>query len=533
MSLEPVPGSMGWLHSHGSYATHLGLLKPISTFFQNPYLVQGLTYGAVSTATQACWSLLRWSMDRIGFPWFVTGHFTQQDSAYEWIMYYLFDEGIWRRSTAYRVSAGYTPKAWAPRTGATSLLNKSGNTEFTPTWEKPKLFRWNGYWIDVKGTETMEQNPMHGVTMKTTSLKITVYSFDVDVLSRFVEDARSRYMKLKNKHVIIHLQDTHRFGPGAMWSQVKRKARRPLDTVILQKGVLDDLVADAREFLASEDFYNQAGVPHRRGVLLWGPPGTGKTTTIYSIAGELGLEIYSLSLSSSMVDDGILQAAASSIPKDGILLIEDIDCAFPNRDDDDENLKFAEASFHGRRRGSAVTMSGLLNFLDGVGSDEGKLFFATTNYVDRLDPAILRPGRIDKKIEYKLATPQQAHDLFVRWFSVKRGAHIELKADLNLFSGDELEKLAQTFAGCLSPDEFSTAELQGYLLLYKHDPVGASAGFSDWIEGERQARRIKEERERLRKVKADAKKAGGPFGSDHPMGGMLGRPTIRPVEYVP
>lgn len=90
------------------------------------------------------------------------------------------------------------------------------------------------------------------------------------------------------------------------------------------------------------------------------------------------------------MDDSVLQRAVSAIPKDSIFLIEDIDCAFPSREEADDAL--VDSSFMspypgmvmpgmmGKGRKSNVTLSGLLNVLDGVGSEEGKLFFATVRY---------------------------------------------------------------------------------------------------------------------------------------------------------
>lgn len=101
----------------------------------------------------------------------------------------------------------------------------------------------------------------------------------------------------------------------SLWTDVKRKARRPVESIVLRNGVLDSLLREAREFISSEEWYNKAGIPHRIGFLLYGPPGTGKSrscfrvcfsrnsldvtgSTIYALAGELGFEIYSLSLAS-------------------------------------------------------------------------------------------------------------------------------------------------------------------------------------------------------------------------------------------
>ena len=85
---------------------------------------------------------------------------------------------------------------------------------------------------------------------------------------------------------------------AGIWKNKITKNRRSLNSVILPEGVKEALVKDARDFLDSEEWYTWAGVPHRRGYLLYGHPGTGKSTTIHALAGELGLEIYYIQLSS-------------------------------------------------------------------------------------------------------------------------------------------------------------------------------------------------------------------------------------------
>jgi chaperone BCS1 len=104
---------------------------------------------------------------------------------------------------------------------------------------------------------------------------------------------------------------------GLVWNNVKKKAHRPLESIILEAGVLDSIIQDAREFISMEQWYADAGIPHRRGYLLHGPPGTGKSmfilssptfrclfsslgSTIYALAGELGMEIYSVSLAAHL-----------------------------------------------------------------------------------------------------------------------------------------------------------------------------------------------------------------------------------------
>jgi chaperone BCS1 len=270
---------------------------------------------------------------------------------------------------------------------------------------------------------------------------------------------------------------------------------------------MDGLVDDLKDFLASEKLYHEAGIPHRRGVLLEGPPGTGKTSTICSIAGELGLEVFSLSLSAGFLDDMGLQTVVSSTPKGCILVIEDIDCAFAaasreDEDDEDDNFEMdhyiSPQGVLKRRRKTAVTLSGLLNVIDGIGSDEGKIFFTTTNYVERLDSALLRPGRIDRRIRYHMATQIQAYHMFRRFFPEERLSKLKLLSPLDDLS---IKGIAKEFSAAIPEDEFSTAELQGFLLGYKNDPTGAARDVASWIETERADKVQREEREKLRKDK--------------------------------
>lgn len=109
----------------------------------------------------------------------------------------------------------------------------------------------------------------------------------------------------------------HSYGPKFYWNSVKQKPRRPLNSIVLPGATLESLIADVRDFLKMEDWYMSAGIPHRRGYLLFGPPGTGKSmhsilyyylnchlmqvgSTIHAIAGELRMEIYSISLAAHL-----------------------------------------------------------------------------------------------------------------------------------------------------------------------------------------------------------------------------------------
>jgi len=307
------------------------------------------------------------------------------------------------------------------------------------------------------------------------------------------------------------------------------------------------LVDDTREFLRSRPWYAEAGIQHKRGYLLYGAPGTGKSSTIHALASELGLEIYCLSLATADLDDSGLSRLIASTPPNSVILIEDIDCAFPSREQAQKQKEAKDLGLVVAETKSTITLSGLLNVLDGVSSEEGRLLFATTNYVDRLDPALLRPGRMDVKIHYKLSTRYQIVNLFKRFYTIslpsspplashnkesskalvdliddeKQALATELKpsptplpdqsstkdngaTELNIDNPiyppvlplEEVQRLAEVFADAIPQNEYSMAELQGYLLTVRTKPYAAVEGIKAWmVENEEEKARIARKKE--------------------------------------
>jgi mitochondrial chaperone BCS1 len=165
------------------------------------------------------------------------------------------------------------------------------------------------------------------------------------------------------------------------WRLHTSKPKRKMETVVLPEGVSEKLVSDVQHFLGNEARYRALGVPWRRGYLLHGPPGTGKTSLVFALAGELDLNICTLSLLNRKLNDQNIAHLLQNSPPRSILLLEDVDSFFHERTKQDSKIE--------------VSFSGLLNALDGVAAQEGRVVFMTTNHVSTLDPALIRPGRID------------------------------------------------------------------------------------------------------------------------------------------
>ena len=138
--------------------------------------------------------------------------------------------------------------------------------------------------------------------------------------------------------------------------------------------------------------------------------------------------MYIVSLSRSGLDDTTLAELISALPERCIALMEDIDAAFHHglsRESPTTSTPSPDApDNHGAPQpgppvptGNRVSLSGLLNALDGIGAQEGRVLFATTNKYSSLDPALCRPGRMDLHIEFKLASRFQAEELFKRFYA--------------------------------------------------------------------------------------------------------------------
>ncbi|KAK4057294.1 Complex III assembly protein translocase and chaperone [Microbotryomycetes sp. JL221] len=266
-------------------------------------------------------------------------------------------------------------------------------------------FRYNGAWFQVKRERATNMLDLHsGAPWETVHL--TTLSKDRNLFPQLLQEARQLSQASQIGRTVIYT------AWGAEWRPFGQpRARRLLDSVVLDKDIKQRIVDDVEKFMKRGRWYFDRGIPYRRGYLLYGPPGSGKSSFIQALAGSLEYNICVLNLSERGLTDDKLNHLLANAPERSIVLLEDVDAAFAGRQ------QSGEQGFSGN-----VTFSGLLNALDGVASSTSqRIMFMTTNHIERLDPALIRPGRVDLKELIDDATPIQVRELFTRFYRVEQG----------------------------------------------------------------------------------------------------------------
>jgi mitochondrial chaperone BCS1 len=317
---------------------------------------------------------------------------TNDDAAFVWVKEWFLEQEFLK--TVRRVDLDTTL-----RNENISMIPAPGKHWF---WYQRRPFE---VWF-YRGESTPER---HGRRLETFTFR--TMGRDRAVLQCFVKEVVKCHLKRQGTQSCLYL-----YNEG--WDDVAGYSPRLLDSVILQPGEKEHLLRDMAQFQKSKHRYALLGVPYHRGYLFYGPPGTGKTSLVSALAAHFGLSIYALNLAE--LTDRSLASAVGQIPANSVLLFEDIDCMRgsqarePRKSGNDNDAPLVT-------KGNApaqpsVTLSGLLNVLDGFLAPNGVMVAMTTNCMEHLDPALLRPGRIDYRLYLGQACEQQKLELYRRFF---------------------------------------------------------------------------------------------------------------------
>ena len=365
------------------------LLQPvINTFLHNPN--QFASGGLLLMAIGAVGASLRAVPTKI-WAWIqhqttITLSITDDQSAYYWMKLWFQKQKMTGRIRHLDVfNEGSEKFVMVPAPGHHWMLYKGRILSLTIKREEEKTMR--GDYKPAIRSESM--------TFKTYGRKQTVFR-------NLMNDVFENFTIKKEKK-----PELYAWGGWGEWTKVHTFRPRNLDTVILPEKDKQRVIREIKAFKDGREWYESMGIPYRKGLLFYGPPGTGKTSLTAGLAHHFNANIYILKLD-DMTDTNLFEAAKHVEPN-SFIIVEDID-------DIKASNKRVKKSTPSEGKAIGVTLSGLLNVFDGLLSPIGGIFILTTNHKEKLDPALIRPGRVDLHLCVTYATSEQKQLMYNRFF---------------------------------------------------------------------------------------------------------------------
>jgi len=257
-------------------------------------------------------------------------------------------------------------------------------------------FKYNNEKIIVEYNKTRKSRNFNNIEVRFDKIRICS-DISLEHIDEFITYLKKIKISHKKRKLVKYVwKDEY-------WKYTSEFKKRKLTNIYLPKIDKSAIITNIETFLFNndiEDLYNKLDIPNKKIFLFHGIPGSGKTSTICSLAAEYKYNICIVKNVKDL-DDNSLDDMLYKLPNKSFLIFEDIDCIFQRR----ETTSFK----------TNISFSGLLNMLDGVGNYNKLLIFITTNYIELLDEALKR--RIDLFIEFSYAKKQEIMDMYKTFFS--------------------------------------------------------------------------------------------------------------------
>ncbi|KIW37732.1 uncharacterized protein PV06_09728 [Exophiala oligosperma] len=294
------------------------------------------------------------------------------------------------------------------------------------------IFLHKGYMFKINQVETSRKK--NGNQYPQTRFDVSVFWPSCKPVFSLLDHIRDEQLSKYVSYTFI-LRPSLAVPTSPAWRIAAERPTRPVSTIDIPYHLKQQILEDFNDFLQprTRKKYAKDGRPYRRGYLFYGPPGCGKTSLGFALGGLHEIDIYCVSLNDPHVTEETLMALATDLPLRCILILEDID----------SSGIFESKSRHASN--SPISLSCLLNLMDGMTAPEGVAFIITTNNRKRLPKALIRPGRVDMEIEFELAAKQQIKDLFIRMYNPET---------------DILSKRPRKLSDIFSPRDPDTADVQ-------------------------------------------------------------------------
>lgn len=256
--------------------------------------------------------------------------------------------------------------------------------------------------ITIKREESKMMRGEYRAALRSESMTFKTIGRKQDVFRGLMKEVFDQFIAKEEKK-----PELYAWGGWGEWQQVHAFQPRTIESVILPEEDKQRVIREIKAFKESRDWYRTMGIPYRKGLLFYGPPGTGKTSLTAGLSHHFNANIYILKLEG--MTDANLFLAAKNVEPNSFIIVEDID-------DIKASNKRQEADTKDKNQKNGVTLSGLLNVFDGLLSPVGAIFILTTNHKENLDPALIRPGRIDLQLCITHANNEQKKALYNRFF---------------------------------------------------------------------------------------------------------------------